>query len=95
MQDIVQHIVSDTEIAFGRPRIAGTRITVKDIVIKHLHNGQELELIAADFELPLAAVYAAMTYYYDHKSEIDRAMENDSKFAEEFRKTHDASKSLA
>jgi len=83
----MEHIVSDPEIVFGKPRIAGTRITVRDIVINHLHNGMPLELLAADFDVPLAGVYAAMTYYYDHKNEIDRSIEEGNQFAEEFRLT--------
>lgn len=90
MQSDREHIVSDSGIAFGKPRIVGTRFTVKDVVINHLHNGMPLELIAADFDVPLAGVYAAMTYYYDHKSEIDRSIEEGNRFVEEFRKTYDA-----
>ncbi len=90
MQSSLQHIVTDKEIAFGRPRIAGTRITVKDVVIKHLRNGMELELIAGDFDLSLADVYAAMTYYYDHKTEIDQGIDDDARFVAEFRKQYEA-----
>jgi len=90
MKNSTQHIVSDAGIAFGKPRIAGTRFTVKDVVINHLHNGMELELIAADFELPLADVYAAMTYYYDHKREIDTSIDESSKFVDEFRREYEA-----
>lgn len=86
----MEHIVSDPEIVFGKPRIAGTRITVRDIVINHLRNGMPLELIAADFDVPLAGVYAAMTYYYDHKNEIDRSIEEGNRFVEEFKNRYDS-----
>jgi uncharacterized protein (DUF433 family) len=33
MNNATQHIVSDAGIAFGKPRIAGTRFTVRDVVI--------------------------------------------------------------
>ncbi len=90
MQSMMEHIVSDPEIVFGKPRIAGTRITVRDIVINHLRNGMPLELIAADFDVPLAGVYAAMTYYYDHKNEIDRSIEEGNRFVEEFKNRYDS-----
>lgn len=70
----------------GKPRLAGHRITVADIVIMHLKMGMPLEEIAGKFALPLAALYAAMSYYYDHKKEIDRDMERDHAFAEALRK---------
>ena len=89
MKNSTQHIVTDAGIAFGKPRIAGTRFTVKNVVINHLYNGMALELIAADFDLPLAGVYAAMTYYYDHKSEIDTSIDESSKFVDEFRKEYE------
>ena len=85
MREAIEHIVSDPEIAFGKPRIAGTRFSVKDVVIDHLFNGMPMELIAADYDLPLAGVYAAMSYYYDHKEAIDRSIEEEERFVEQFR----------
>jgi hypothetical protein len=51
----------------------------------HRRLGHSLEEIAGTYELPLASVYAAMAYYYDHKDEIDLRMEHDEAFAEAFR----------
>ncbi len=83
---IEQHIEIDPEIRGGQPRILGTRITVADIVLMHLRLGQSLEEIAGKYELALAAVHTAMAYYYDHRSEIDRSIEEDAAFAEAFRR---------
>jgi uncharacterized protein (DUF433 family) len=33
--------------------------------------GETLEAITTEYDLSLAAVYAARAYYYDHKEEID------------------------
>ena len=82
------YIVSTPDTCFGRPRIAGTRIAVKNIVIEHIHNGMPLELYAYEFKLSPAAVYAAISYYYDHKEEIDNGIEADKLFVEEFMKEH-------
>ena len=79
------HIEISPGIRGGRPRIAGTRITVADIAIMHLRLGQSLEEIAGKYSLDLAHLYAAMAYYYDHRSEIDDAIEKDEAFAEAFR----------
>lgn len=80
-----RHIEITTEVRGGRPHIAGTRITVADIVIMHLRLGQSLEEIAGKYNLDLADLYAAMAYYYDHRSEIDEGIEADEAFAEAFR----------
>jgi uncharacterized protein (DUF433 family) len=69
----------------GKPRIAGTRITVSDIAIMHLQLAQSLPEIATDYHLSLAAVYAAMAYYYDHRAEIDKSIAASKAFAEAFR----------
>jgi len=70
----------------GKPHIADTRITVADVVLLHLRLGQSLEEIAGKYDLSLAAVYAAMAYYHDHRDEIDRSIEDDVAFAEAFRR---------
>ena len=80
-----RHIEITPDVRGGRPRIVGTRITVADIVIMHLRMGQSLEEIAGRYDLHLADVYAAMVYYYDHRSEIDGNIEADEAFAEAFR----------
>ena len=80
------HIDITPGIRGGKPRIAGTRITVADIVLFHRRMGRGLEEIAGTYDLPPAAVYAAMAYYYDHKSEVDQSLEDEEAFAEAFRK---------
>ena len=62
-------------IAGGKPRIAGHRITVEDVVIWHKHQGKSSAQIADEFGLTPSEVHAALAYYCDHRSEIDRAME--------------------
>ena len=80
------HIRIAAEMRGGRPHITGTRITVADVVIMHLRLGQSLEEIAGRYDLDLADAYAAMAYYYDHRSEIDGNIEADEAFAEAFRR---------
>lgn len=72
----------------SKPRIAGTRITVADIVLMHRRLGRALEEIAGTYDLSLAAVYAAMAYYYDHKDEIDQSLDEEESLAEAFRKNN-------
>src|SRR6476619_1544956 len=81
-----RHIETTPDVRGGKPRIAGTRITVADLAMKHLELGQSLEEIARSFHLSLATVHAGMAYYYDHRVEIDRSIEDDEAFAEAFRR---------
>jgi len=80
-----RYIETSPDVRGGRPRIADTRLTVSDIVLMYLRLGQSLEEIAGKYDLPLAAVYAAMAYYYDHQADIDRSITADHEFAEAFR----------
>ena len=79
------HIEQTPGTRSGRPRVAGTRITVDDLVIMHFHLRQPLEQIAGKYKLPLAAVHAAMAYYFDHKAEIDAQIAADDAFVEAFK----------
>jgi len=65
--------------ANGRPQIAGRRVTVADIAILHLRQGESIEAIAENFDLAPAAVAAALAFYFDHKDEIDKAIEDEGR----------------
>ncbi|MCY3019070.1 MAG: DUF433 domain-containing protein [Planctomycetota bacterium] len=77
---IARHIVTTPNICFGKPRIAGHRITVADVAIMHLRMGLSLEEIAGKYKLDPAAVYAAMAYYLDHREEIEKRIAKDAAF---------------
>ena len=79
------HIQLTPDTTGGKPRIRGRRITVQDIAIWHERLGKSADEIAADYDLTLAEVYAALAYYFDHREEIDAAMTEDRAFAEAFR----------
>ena len=85
MESLDQHIEITPGIVGGKPRIAGHRITVENIVIWHERMGKCADEIAAEYELTLADVYAALAYYYDHRAEIDHSMEEDQAFVEALR----------
>jgi uncharacterized protein (DUF433 family) len=80
-----KRIVVDPSIRGGRPHLAQSRITVADVVLMHLRLGKSLEEIAGKYDLPLAALYTAMAYYYDHQEEIDRSIHEDAELGEAFR----------
>lgn len=81
-----RHIEITPGVARGKPRIAGHRITVQDIVIWHELMGLSADEIAAEYGITLSDVYAALAYYYDHSTEIDESIQADKAFVEELRK---------
>jgi uncharacterized protein (DUF433 family) len=73
-----RHIECTPGVCGGRPRIAGHRIRVQDIVLWHEIQGLSADEIIADFpQITLADVYAALAYYYDHREEVRQAMKED------------------
>jgi uncharacterized protein (DUF433 family) len=79
------HIAITPGVAGGKPRIAGRRITVQDIVLWHERLDLSADEIATEHSLSLADIYAALAYYYDHREEIDRAVKADEDFIAELR----------
>ena len=85
---LTQHIEITPDIRGGKPHLVGSRITVAEIAIMYLKMGQSLEFIAGKYQLSLASVYGAMSYYYEYKKEIDQQIAEDEAFADEFQKNN-------
>jgi len=67
------HIAIDPHICGGSPRIDGTRITVRTIVIYALHHGQTPEELLTHYpHISLASIYDALSYYDDNREAIDQ-----------------------
>jgi uncharacterized protein (DUF433 family) len=67
----IELIATNPNVRSGRPVVAGTGISVADIAIAKIFHGQDADSIAEWYGLSLPQVYAALSYYYDHKIEID------------------------
>jgi uncharacterized protein (DUF433 family) len=68
----IVHIEQDP--SDDKPHIAGRPFSVQ--FIANLHNsGWTADDIVDDFDLTPGQVYAALSYYYDHRDDIDRAIE--------------------
>ena len=74
----ISEIVSDPNVRGGRPVLAGTGITVMNVVLAHT-TGDELtpERIAQGYGLSLGQVYAALSYYHLHQAELDEQYERE------------------
>ena len=90
--DIGTLIVSSPEIRGGRPRIAGTGVTVQRVVGWY-KLGLAPEDIADEIEhLDLAQVYAALAYYHANRDEIETAMAAEREEAADLEGKHDSSR---
>jgi uncharacterized protein (DUF433 family) len=82
---VASHIVITSGVCGGKPRIAGHRIRVQDIVI-WTEEGHSADEIVADFpQLSLAQIYAALAYYHDHREQIDRDIREEDRFIDEMK----------
>ncbi|MFN0018531.1 MAG: DUF433 domain-containing protein [Pirellulaceae bacterium] len=79
------HIEITPGICGGKPRIAGHRITVANIATWHQQMGMSAEAISEEYSLPLADVYAALSFYFDHQAEIDRSIQEGQAFVDELK----------
>ncbi len=79
------HIEITEGVVGGKPRISGHHITVQNIVIWHELLGQSADEIAAEYDLTLSDVYAALAYYHDNRDEIDKSIQEHETFVEALR----------
>jgi uncharacterized protein (DUF433 family) len=87
----VQHpyITVDKKIRSGEPVISDTGIRVLDVAVRYEIMGMSPEdIIIALPHLNLSQVHDALSYYYDHKTEIDRSWKDAIKRAEAMKKNH-------
>ncbi len=72
--DIGTLIVRSPEIRGGRPRIAGTGVTVRQVVSWYKLGLSPEEIADQIGHLTLAQVYAALTYYHANREELEAAL---------------------
>jgi uncharacterized protein (DUF433 family) len=81
-----EHIVCTPDICGGKPRIAGTRIQVKHLVVMHDRQKMSPDEIVSELpHLTLADVHAALAYDHDHREAIDAEVAADRAWYEEMK----------
>ena len=78
-----KYIEITSDIVGGKPRIAGHRITVQDIAVWHERMGKTADEISAEYDLSLAEIYAALSYYFDHQDEINENIREREAYVQE------------
>lgn len=83
---ISEHIEVTPGVCGGKPRIAGTRIRVHDVVLLHYHSGLSPEEIVGELPtLSLSDVYAALAFYHDNVAEIRSIIDQEEAFSEKMK----------
>ena len=78
----------DPAIRGGRPKIAGTGVTVMRVAAWY-KMGLSPEEIATQYgHLSLAQIHAALAYYFDHQAELDGEIAQIVKYVEEVKAQH-------
>lgn len=72
------HISSEPRIANGAPIIKGTRITVRAVAGYYQLGMTPDEILQSLPHLSQSQLHAALTYYFDHKKEIDRDLKRNA-----------------
>jgi uncharacterized protein (DUF433 family) len=79
-------IVSTPGVCGGRPRIDGHRITVEDVAYWHERMGMSPdEIVSSHPSITLSDVHAALAYYYEHREQLDAAIEEGRRLAAEMK----------
>jgi uncharacterized protein (DUF433 family) len=85
-RSLADRIVTTEGVRGGKPRIAGHRVTVSDVAIWHERMGMSPDEIVSEYPtLTLSDVHTALAYYYDHRQEIDRDIQDGEQFVEKLR----------
>jgi uncharacterized protein (DUF433 family) len=86
--DIGALIVSTPVIRSGRPRVAGTGVTVKRVVSWYKLGLSPEEIADEIGHLTLAQVYAALAYYHANRNEIEAGIADDDTEATRLEEEH-------
>ena len=90
LQTKIQHpyVEINPKICRGSPTVAGTRIRVADIAIEYEYmNYTPDDIVNAHPHLKLEQVHDALSYYYEHQTEIDCKIKEDEEFVEKLRQS--------
>lgn len=83
------YVTIDSKIKKGIPIIVGMRTKVMDIAIRYELGGMTPDEIIEQFpHLTLTQIHDALSYYYEHKSELDEAYKKEQMFINELRKNY-------
>ena len=85
-----QAVITKTPgVCGGKARLDGHRIRVQDIVMDYEWNGLSPDEICQQYpSITLAHVHAALSYYYEHRDEIQADIASERLAVEKFQQPH-------
>ena len=85
-----QTVITKTPgVCGGKARIDGHRVRVQDIVTDYEWNGLSPDEICQQYPtITLAHVHAALSYYYEHRDEIQADIASERLAVETFQQSH-------
>ena len=85
-----QTVITKTPgVCGGKARIDGHRVRVQDIVTDYEWNGLSPDEICQQYpSITLAHVHAALSYYYEHRDEIQADLASERLAVEKFQQSH-------
>ena len=86
--DIGSLITRSDEVRGGRPRVAGTGVTVQRIVGWYKQGLTPEEITTEIPHLSLAQVYAALTYYHANRDAIEASLAAEEAEAQHLEERH-------
>ena len=81
-------ITRKPDVRGGRSCIKGTGLKATDIVVAMRYHNRTPEQMAEGFQVSLAGVYAALSYYQLHIDELDVDIENQVQTAKRLYREH-------
>ena len=87
---MTQTVITKTPgVCGGKARIDGHRVRVQDIVTDYEWNGLSPDEICQQYPtITLAQVHAALSYYYEHRDEIQADLASERLAVEKFQQSH-------
>ena len=83
------YIIVDQEIGGGSPIVKGTRTKVIDIAVRYELMGFGPDQIIEQYpHLTLAQIHDALSYYFDHKTSLDKEYRENQEVIEELKKLY-------
>ena len=77
------YIVQDEGYCGGQPIIEGSQVKVEQVAFEHHFLLHKPDRTCDDHPgITLAQVHAALSYYHDHRQEVDEAMRRGEQFAD-------------
>jgi uncharacterized protein (DUF433 family) len=82
-------ITLDPKLSGGQPIVRGSRIKVMDIAIRYELMGMSADKIVDEYpHLKLEQIHDALSYYYEHKTALDKKYKDEQSFIARLKKQY-------